>query len=113
MPWGEAGEINNLANAAPMSQAQSAVAAPKLNLNDIPMPVGMVPLNAPTRFEDEPLTSGMPFGPGSNVLREDVIPLTMMEENIDMAASVIRRAYANYPSPALKMLVDKLDREGR
>jgi hypothetical protein len=113
MPWGEAGEMNNLANAAPMSQAQSAVDVPKLNLNDIPMPSGMVPLNAPTQRPDEPITSGMPFGPGANYLQEEVTPLFNPETDIDAVAIAIRRAYAQYPSPELKILVDKLDMEGR
>jgi hypothetical protein len=72
-----------------------------------PMPsVPVTPLNAPTQRPDEALTSGMPFGPGSNT------PPPMVA-GIDEVATQVRAAYALYPNEDLHRLILALEEEGR
>jgi len=60
----------------------------------------------PTGRPEEPMTAGMPFGPGSN------IPTVMPVQTDDIAAQ-IRAAYSLYPNPSLLVLLNALENEGR
>jgi hypothetical protein len=68
--------------------------------------VPVTPLGAPTQRPDEALTSGMPFGPGSNTPPPVVA-------GIDEVAAQVRAAYALYPNEDLHRLIIALEEEGR
>lgn len=71
MPYGEGAEVNAVANAVPLAAAgnpanNAAAAQPAMPISSpMPMPIGF---NAPTERPNEPITSGVPVGPGSNNL---------------------------------------------
>lgn len=99
--YGERKELREMQQSAPMQGNP----VPSVPTPSIPMEP-ITPLNAPTTRPDEPVTSGMPFGPGSNVP-----PVAMMQE--DAVAAQIRAAYALYPNEDLYRLVLALEEEGR
>jgi len=66
--YGEGKIINAQQTAAPMAAAvqpgdTSGMPMPQ-TISSAPMPIG---LNEPTQNPNEPVTSGLPFGPGSNI----------------------------------------------
>ena len=94
LPYGENKQVNETAAAAPMSAA--------------PNPLSMLPpINAPTAYPDEPITSGVPVGPGPNSTT------SFHQQEEDYVAAAIRSAYASMPSPQLRALVNQLEIEGR
>ncbi|MFM7010603.1 MAG: hypothetical protein ACKO0Z_14950 [Betaproteobacteria bacterium] len=70
MPYGEGADLNAIANAAPLS------AAPDMGAGgmSMPTPPNVVELGAPTQRPSEPVTSGIPFGPGSDQLDQPLPP---------------------------------------
>jgi hypothetical protein len=96
-PYGQAGELNSLAQAAPLSAG-----AP---VPDMP-PVTR--LNQPTERPNEPLTAGVNYDLNTPFQQDQ-----QQEPQDDVAAAAIRAAYIKYPSPYLRALVDNLDAEGR
>ena len=60
--YGEGKQMMQMQQSAPMA-AQQSVPAGKANLNRANLP-SITPLTAPTERPNEPLTHGMPFGPG-------------------------------------------------
>lgn len=99
--YGERKALREMQQSAPMQGNP----VPSVPTPSVPMEP-LTPLNAPTTRPDEPVTSGMPFGPGSNVP-----PVTMMGD--DAVAAQIRAAYALYPNEDLYRLVLALEEEGR
>lgn len=99
--YGEAKALNQMQSAAPMQGNP----VPKVPTPNVPMEP-ITPLNAPTQRPDEPVTSGMPFGPGSNV------PTVGMMGDDEVAAQ-IRAAYTLYPNEDLYRLILALEEEGR
>jgi hypothetical protein len=99
--YGERKAMQELQQAAPMQgNPVPNVPTPRVPMEPI------TPLNAPTQRPSEPLTSGMPFGPGSNIP-----PVSMMGD--DEVAAQIRAAYALYPNEDLYRLIIALEEEGR
>ncbi len=94
LPYGENKEVNENAAAAPMSAAPNPLAS-------------MPPMDAPSAYPDQPITSGVPVGPGPN----GVVAPTQQED--DLVAAALRSAYATSPSPQLRALVNQLEIEGR
>lgn len=90
MPYGEAGEINAIANAAPLAAGVSP--------EDITSQI--IPLDAPSQRPSEPVT--VPFSEVQAPSQEE-----------DTVAAFIKAAYAQYPSPVLARLVQRLTQEGR
>lgn len=99
--YGEAKALTEMQSAAPMQGNP----VPKFPTPDLGMPP-VTPLTAPTERPTEPVTSGMPFGPGSN------IPPTV-SMGADEVAAQVRAAYALYPNEDLYRLVLQLEQEGR
>lgn len=69
--YGESKELTELQQGAPMAAAarpQSTGASPNPQSTGSapPAPPNLVPFNAPTQYEDEPLSNGAPWGAGLN-----------------------------------------------
>lgn len=60
--YGEGKELNELQSGAPMAQAPAG-AEMQSNMPSMP---AITPLFDPTQRPEEPITAGMPFGPGAN-----------------------------------------------
>ena len=60
--YGEAKQLNEMQSGAPMSQVANGAQVQA----DAPKMPSVTPLFAPTERPEEPLTAGMPFGPGMN-----------------------------------------------
>mgnify|MGYP003354053986 CR=1 FL=1 len=99
--YGERKALQDLQTGAPM-QGNPIPATPAPSLPRTPV----TGLFAPTERPNEPVTSGMPFGPGSN------IPPNLVSANDEVAAQ-IRAAYAMYPNEDLHRLIMSLEAEGR
>lgn len=99
--YGEAKALQEMQSGAPMQGNP----VPSMPTPNVPMEP-LTPLTAPTERPNEPITSGMPFGPGSNT------PPAVTFGNDDVAAQ-IRAAYALYPNDDLARLVMALEEEGR
>lgn len=99
--YGEAKAMQEMQSGAPMQGNP----VPNVPTPSVPMEP-ITPLNAPTTRPDEPVTSGMPFGPGSNVP-------PVVTAGVDDVAAQIRAAYALYPNEDLYRLVLSLEEEGR
>lgn len=86
-----------------MEQQQGAALAG----NPTPAPKVAMPkataLFAPTERPSEPVTQGMPFGPGANF-----IPSQMNEQQA--AAAEIRAIYAQYPTSTLARVIEVLNK---
>lgn len=63
--YGKSKELNELQAGAPLAAAASNNATPSVSRKQVSMPT---PLNAPTERPDEPITSGIAYGPGPNSL---------------------------------------------
>lgn len=98
--YGEGQEMMDIQQSAPMA------AAP-----DGEMP-SIVPLSQPTMRPDEPVTAGSPFGPGPGPERLNAI-LPPPADEPDAVAIAVRAAYMRYPSPYLRMMLSRLEAEGR
>ena len=89
---------------AALSRAQDAVPAGPAVTNPPPTPFispEEVPnLNAPSARPDEPVTAGMPFGPGSGPN-----PVGMPTESPLLRQ--LRAMYAQYPSIHLRRMIEK------
>lgn len=71
MPYGENAEFNTMQAAAPMAAAPSA-ASPNARFRKADQAGRQVtPLFAPTARPDEPVTAGVPFGPGDTPAGND------------------------------------------
>lgn len=92
---------------ARQERAQQAVPLPQEN--PLPPPGDpTVAINAPTARPDEPITAGMPFGPGPG-------PEAMPQPGItvDNAAAIVRGLYQQYQYPELLDIVRELEDQGR
>lgn len=73
MPYGEGQEINNIAQSAPMAAAPAAPTASPLDaMAAMQTPSTVTPFSAPTERPNEPVTTGVPVGPGSDALSANV-----------------------------------------
>lgn len=87
---------------AALSRAQDAVpAGPAVTTPPPVVGPDMVPnLNAPTNRPDEPVTAGMPFGPGPGPSEQVPMP--------DPVVQRLRVMYAAYPSPHIRRMLQRL-----
>lgn len=69
--YGEGQEMMDLQNSAPMSKTEtrSPRASRSRRLAAEDASAGITPLFAPSQRPDEPITAGMPFGPGAQPVR--------------------------------------------
>lgn len=109
LPYGQAGQIRQAQQVVPLpnnaTTAQPSGGGPQLppamGPNGQPLPAGNpLPANmdafGPTDRPDEPMTAGMPFGPGPNG------PL-LPKNNV----ARLEEIYMRYPSPGLRWLLDR------
>lgn len=69
MPYGEGKEINEIAQSAPLAADPNAMGnSPMAAMNAMPTPTTVTPFSAPTERPNEPVTTGVPVGAGSNRL---------------------------------------------
>jgi hypothetical protein len=78
--------------------AQQAVPLPQAP------PIEVIPLNAPTRRPNEPVTAGLPMGPGPG---PESLPPAMGAGS--GAAQALRGIYAAWPSPEILELIQYQD----
>ena len=114
--YGKAGEQMAAQRAMPVSRpATDAVpsagpsmgGAPRPTAPPGPLPGGLTPLDAPTQRPGEPLTAGLPVGPGTG---PEANPFSQVG-SADDAVLAIRAAYAAYPSEELRMVLERIDRQ--
>lgn len=115
LPYGENKDLNNLQSAQPLASSNLVTPTPPpINLEMLTgmrSQAGFASLEDGDDNPDIPLSAGMPFGEGSNVL-PDITPL--IEAPIeDKISSTLRATFAEYPSPGLYNLIQKLEQEGR
>ena len=91
MPYGEQQELTQQQQAAPLPKATTPQAQPARR----PMP--QMDIFAETQRPNEPVTSGLPFGPG-------VGPTEPIADDPDM---LLRAIYSVYPDPLLLRLLRK------
>lgn len=70
------------------------------------MPGQVVPLDAPSMRPNEPITAGLPVGPGAGP--EALGPLGGQSEDV---ATQLRAIYARFPNEDLRSLLEMLDDE--
>ena len=80
-------------------EAQQAVPLPKAG--------SFGPIDRPTDNPQEPVTAGLPFGPGAG---PEVLPVPQVADD---PALLIRAVYRQYPNEDLRRLIERLDYEGR
>lgn len=110
-------DLNTQRVMARPSQQYGERAAAEQAQRDVPLPAMPLPgdptiaLGAPTTRPDEPVTAGLPFGdgPGPEVLRRP--PATMMPDEPDEGAALIRALAQQFRYPELIELVKQLDGE--
>lgn len=73
-----------------------------------PGPGAVVPLSAPSMRPNEPVTAGLPVGPGAGV---EVNPFNNVGSPDD-AALALRAAYSAYPSEELRAILERIDLDG-
>jgi hypothetical protein len=98
MPYGEGAELNSLAGSAPLSAAQGMPSVSSVPPIDIAQ---LTPLDAPTERPNESV----------DTFNQPVEDTTSTE--YDAVASFIRNAYTAYPSPYLRLMLERLRKEGR
>lgn len=88
---------------APPAGAVGGASGPAMSPG--PAPGQVVPLDAPTMRPGEPVTAGLPVGPGAGL---EVNPFANVGSEDD-AVLAIRAAYAAYPSEALRAVLERMD----
>lgn len=115
--YGENKELNSLQSAAPLAASNLEIpAAPSLTpqmLQGLASQSGITPITANTQRPDEPITAGLPTGAGINILPSVTPLINNVDAPKDVVAETIRATYAEYPSPGLFSLLQKLEQEGR
>jgi hypothetical protein len=89
---------------APASGGSGAPAAAGPPAMSGPLPGQLVPLDAPTLRPDEPVTAGLPFGPGAG--REALGALAGPSETV---ADELRAIYARFPTEEMRSLLETLE----
>lgn len=67
----------------------------------------IVPLNAPTQRPNEPITAGLPMGPGPGP--EALAPIAMAPGSREDLALRVRAIASRYPNPVLFALIQDLE----
>ena len=109
--YGEAKEFNSLQQQAPLANVPTAPAgAPSPGPQPNPNPLSnVIPLNAPTQRPDEPVTAGVPFGPGPGP--EALGPaMTMRTAQYQSASDLLSSLAAGSDSPDLQALAANIKR---
>lgn len=73
-----------------------------------PLPGQVVPLDAPSMRPGEPVTAGLPVGAGAGA---EANPFSSVGSTDDVALA-LRGAYAAYPSPELRAILERIDLDG-
>lgn len=104
--YGEGKVANEVAQAAPLAAAPEI---PSLT----PIPEGFMDFEQDTQRPEEPDTAGMDWGEGRGY--EPIQFEQDPEEYVgqDPVAAIIRAAYASFPTPRLRQMVQQLEAEGR
>lgn len=97
--YGESKALMEQQQGAPLAGNPSPQASVAASMKSI------TPLFAPTERPQEPVTAGMPFGPGENV--------APISQGPDSALVELRAAYAAYPSPQLERIISILNTMGQ
>lgn len=98
--YGDGQDMMAIQQGAPMAAA------------DAPPRRQVVPFGAPTMRPDEPVTAGSPMGagPGPESWESQFVD---PQADVDAVAAAVRAAYEQFPSPYLRILVQRLEMEGR
>lgn len=96
-PYGEGQELQEVQSSAPLAAAPSQE---------------VIPFDAPSMRPDEPVTTGIDRGDGAGPEALARVG-TLQDDEPDDVAVLVRQAYAQFPSPHLRRMVEQLDAEGR
>lgn len=108
--YGAAKAQQDSMRAVPMASGATAV-APVPQTGPPAMPPGFVSpddtptLGGPSARPGEPLTAGLPFGPGRTPQPNDPAPANAMDQDI---AARLRALYSQYPTSELRELIEQL-----
>lgn len=91
LPYGEAGKLAAAQREAPLAQQQ-------------PWQAQVVPLDAPTMRPNEPVTDGVPVGPGRTPA-EAGIPGALEDTTRDGILDTLRGIYQAYPIPTIAQAI--------
>lgn len=104
--YGAGKEMDAVQASAPLAAAAKSMAPPAPGPDPL---ADVVPLDAPSRRDGEPVTHGIPFGDGAG---PEALTFQPGAEKDEVAAAV-RAAYAANPSPYLNLLLTELEAAGR
>jgi hypothetical protein len=103
LQYGEGKEREQLRRAAPLPKRPTTPTPPPTR-EAAPVPPGaLAPLTAPTMLPDEPVTAGLPIGPGAG-------PEALTLQGGDDSLSVLRRVYTRYPYENIRQLIEGAER---
>lgn len=103
LAYGDGQELRSVQAAAPMSGQSPQAAA--LSANGVPLADMSPNLFDPTDAPNEPVTAGMPFGPGSNGSANGPMPKGPTQDRLAAALpTMLRMAESPYVSAEFKAL---------
>lgn len=111
LPYGDNQELASQQAAAPMSGTTVGTGAPGPTAPMVPLTRMSPDLYAPTDRPDEPLTAGVPFGPGPGpeALGPARVPEGPSKDRMMALLPVLSRAAEqSYASPELRLIVSHL-----
>jgi hypothetical protein len=109
MPYGENAEFNTMQSMAPMSASPSAK-SPRASARSARSAGGgmsATPLFAPTQRPDEPVTAGVPFGPG-----DGPAPMQTTQQSRTNLSSTFRKIAMNSNDPRIAKLAFIAEQRG-
>lgn len=98
------------ATGQPYGERKQQVEAQRVNpLPQQASPPQVVPIDAPSQRPDEPVTAGLPFGPGPG---PEALGVPAVQPDDDIGIQ-LRNLYRQYPNNDLLALIEVLDEMGR
>jgi hypothetical protein len=112
--YGEAQAFQNAQQAAPMSESAGGMSAPQAPMGGGPDPSKLVPMDAPSQYPDQPVTAGLPMGPGAGSSMPPTQPTLTPDEVARLRPyipTLVMLASQTESNPATKQFVRQLRAE--